>query len=169
VGQVLIYHPAFDGYHCVFRMLSIAEKIRSLEVDKARILDFFLVFPGAVKSVRLPDELKSLRPKVRPMSTPFRDPVSNMATFIDMRHIQEAALKSIAASGLIELSAFASGRVARTDAPIPEALNAKMQAFLEGNDGLTAEILQGLSQLPLLGVNGLKDRSKLMDFRYDFA
>lgn len=150
-------------------MLAITASVPSLEVDKARILDFFLVFPGTVKSVRLPEELRDLRTTAKEVANPFRDPVSNAATFMDMRHIQEAALKSIAASGLIEREPLSLGRVVRTVAPLPESLSAKVREFLSINDALTANILEGLARLPLLGQNGLKDRSKLMDFRYDFA
>lgn len=48
---MLIYHPAYDAYHCVFRMLLIAERVSGIEVEKARILDFYLVFPGMVKKI----------------------------------------------------------------------------------------------------------------------
>ncbi|CAJ8168505.1 Uncharacterised protein [Burkholderia pseudomallei] len=166
---MLIYHPAYDAYHCVFRMLLIAERASGIEVEKARILDFYLVFPGMVKKIRLPDALKELRAHAKTAGNVYRDPVSRTSTFMEMRHIQEAALKSVAASGLIELERFAAGYVVRSKAPIPLSLAAKLKEFVEANSPMADGILDGLSQIPLLGNNGLKHRSELMEYRYDFA
>jgi hypothetical protein len=166
---VLIYHPAFDGYHCIFRMLLIAGFVKNLEIDKARILDFYLVFPGTVKSVRLPDNLRELRTQAKVAANPYRDPVNSASTFIEMRHIQEEALRSIAASGLIDIEAFAAGYVIRTNRPLPESLEARLRDFVDANKPIAEGVLTGLSQIPLLGQNGLKDRSQLMEYRYDLA
>ncbi|RIJ85184.1 hypothetical protein RSP822_17255 [Ralstonia solanacearum] len=166
---MLIYHPAFDGYHCVFRMLLIAERVPNLEIEKARILDFYLVFPGMVQSIRLPENLRGLRAQAKDAANVYRDPVSSASTFMDMRHIQEEALRSIAASGLIDMEPFAAGYVIRTNTPLPESLDAKLAEFVEANQPIAEGVLTGLSQIPLLGQNGLKDRSQLMEFRYDVA
>ncbi|NKG03002.1 hypothetical protein GO287_04934 [Ralstonia solanacearum] len=88
---------------------------------------------------------------------------------MDMRHIQEEALRSIAASGLIDMEPFAAGYVIRTNTPLPESLEIKLTEFVEANQPIAEGILTGLSQIPLLGQNGLKDRSQLMEFRYDVA
>ena len=166
---MLIYHPAYDAYHCVFRMLLIAEHVSGIEVEKARILDFYLIFPGMVKKIRLPDTLKELRTHAKTAGNVYRDPVSSTSTFMEMRHIQEAALKSIAASGLIDLERFAAGYVVRSKAPIPPSLAAKLKEFVMANSPMTAGVLDNLSQIPLLGNNGLKHRSELMEYRYDFT
>lgn len=166
---MLIYHPAYDAYHCVFRMLLIAERLSGIEVEKARILDFYLVFPGMVRKIRLPDTLRELRARAKGAGNVYRDPVSSTSTFTEMRHIQEAALKSIAASGLIDLERFSAGYVARSQAPVPLSLAAKLHEFLVANSPMAEGVLDGLSQIPLLGNNGLKHRSELMEYRYDYA
>lgn len=166
---MLIYHPAYDAYHCVFRMLVVAERLTDLEVDKARLLDFFLLFPGMVKAVRLPDTLKALRTQAKAAANIYRDPVSGISTFREMRHIQEAALKSMAASGLIDVRRYEAGYVTRTQMPINPMLKAKLDEFLNVNQPVADSILNGLSQIPLLGHDGLKHRSQLMEYRYDYA
>ncbi|MCR4469739.1 ABC-three component system middle component 5 [Burkholderia sp. SCN-KJ] len=166
---MLIYHPAFDGYHCVFRMLLIAERVSNLEIEKARILDFYLVFPGMVKSIRLPENLRELRAQAKAATNIYRDPVNSASTFMEMRHIQEEALRSIAASGLIDMEPFAAGYVVRTGTPLPKSLDAKLKEFVEANQPIAEGVLAGLSRIPLLGQNGLKDRSQLMEHRYDLA
>lgn len=166
---MLIYHPAYDAYHCVFRMLLIAEHVTDLEIDKARLLDFCLIFPGMVRMFRLPDTLKILRAQAKSAANIYRDPVSGISTFRDMRHIQEAALKSVAASGLIDINRYEIGFVTRTKMPIVPELKEKLVDFISANGPMVESILTGLSQIPLLGHDGLKHRSQLMEHRYDFA
>ncbi|MFM0553914.1 hypothetical protein P0D69_23475 [Paraburkholderia sediminicola] len=166
---MLIYHPAYDAYHCVFRMLLIAESVTNTEIEKARLLDFYLVFPGMVREVRLPDTLKTLRSQAKAAANVYRDPVSGLSTFRDMRHIQEAALKSIAASGLIDIKRYEHGFVTRTEMPVALTLKEKLDAFVAANGPVVEGILTCLSQIPLRGPNGLKHRSELMEHRYDFA
>lgn len=32
---MLIYHPAYDAYHCLFRMIALIDHVNEIEVDKA--------------------------------------------------------------------------------------------------------------------------------------
>ena len=44
---MLIYNQAYDLYHTMFRILQIMEKTEEIiEIDKLRILDFYLAFPS---------------------------------------------------------------------------------------------------------------------------
>jgi hypothetical protein len=45
---MLVYHPAFDIYNGVFRMLQLVTfmKQENVELDKIRIWDFYLTFPN---------------------------------------------------------------------------------------------------------------------------
>lgn len=44
----MIYSPAFDLYHCIYRMLQILGRFTEgdiMETDRLRIYDFYLLFP----------------------------------------------------------------------------------------------------------------------------
>ncbi|MFV0672891.1 ABC-three component system middle component 5 [Variovorax sp. tm] len=166
---MLIYHPAYDAYHCIFRMLSIVEHVRGLEIDKARLLDFYLMFPSAVSEIRLPSNLKEARKLARTFSNVYHDPISVASTFRDMAEIQLAALKCIAASGLIDAKKLAAGLVERTSLAMPPEILSKISGFLAQRDPLAGIILFGLGALPLRGDDGLKHRTSLMEYRYDVA
>lgn len=166
---MLIYHPAYDAYHCVFRMLVVAEHVKDAEIDKARLLDFYLVFPGAIEKIRLPNDMRSLRQIAKDAANIYRDPVSSSSTFLEMRHIQEAALKSIAASGLIDIERYSAGYVERTAMHLPSAVTEKLHEFLSVNSAVVDAVLNDLAKIPLLGNDGLKHRSQLMEYRYDVA
>jgi len=53
---MLIYHPAFDAYHCVYRMTMLTQKVKELEYSKLRILDFYLCFPAEIDN-RTPETI----------------------------------------------------------------------------------------------------------------
>lgn len=127
---MLIYHPAFDAYHCVFRMLAVTECVTKLEIDKARLLDFYLLFPASIASIRLPSALTEARRVAKSVANIYHDPLNPTTTFKEMRHIQEAALKCIAASGLIDLKNFEAGLISRTEVKIPSELKRKIDEFL---------------------------------------
>jgi hypothetical protein len=164
---MLIYHPAFDAYHCVFRMLAVAESSTQLEIDQVRLLDFYLLFPSAVATIRLPTTLKDARKLAKSLANVYHDPLNPATTFREMRHIQEASLKCIAASGLIDLETFEAGFVCRTNVKIPDALKRKVDEFLTSRQPVADIILRGLAAIPLRGYDGLKHRTELMEYKYD--
>ncbi|WP_420898640.1 ABC-three component system middle component 5 [Bradyrhizobium yuanmingense] len=51
----LSYHPAFDAFHAIFRFLRVAFRTGTseTEVDKLRILDYYLLFPWRASAIRL--------------------------------------------------------------------------------------------------------------------
>lgn len=166
---MLIYHPAYDAYHCVFRMLLIASAINELETEKACLLDFYLMFPSAVSKIRLPANLIEARRLAKGFSNVYHDPISIVSTFRDMGEIQQAALKCIAASGLIDIKKLAEGIVARTALSVPAEIQRKISKFLEKRQPLAGIVLSGLAEIPLRGDGGLKHRTELMEYRYDIA
>lgn len=47
---MLIYNQAFDIYHTMFRLMLLTKYINSVvEIEKLRILDFYLTFPGELR------------------------------------------------------------------------------------------------------------------------
>src|SRR4051812_13349160 len=99
---MLIYHPAFDAYHCTFRMLALTVNCPPIEVDKARILDFYLAFPTAILEMRLPQDRGAIRSKARALRNPYRSPVNIRRAFSDMQHLQLAAIGALAASEFLD-------------------------------------------------------------------
>jgi hypothetical protein len=48
-------------------------------------------------------------------------------------------------------------------------LDEKLKTFLDEGGPVVTGVLKGLSAIPLLGHDGLKHRTQLMEYRYDFA
>lgn len=100
---MLIYHPAYDAYHCIFRMISLIDHVNEVEIDKARILDFYLTFPSLVSEIRMPNNYKRVKKEAKKYSNLYRKPINTASTFRDMHEIQMAAIRCLAATGLIEV------------------------------------------------------------------
>ncbi|WP_080756058.1 ABC-three component system middle component 5 [Pseudomonas brassicacearum] len=165
---MLIYHPAFDAYHCVFRMLALIGVLPELEVEKARLLDFYLAFPSAISDIRLPSTLGHGRRLAKTYTNVYRDPLNPKAVFRDMTQIQNSALRSIAALGLIDLKQYERGVIRRVlSIGLPKSLSESLSNYVEGNGEVMDFLSKDLAHIPLRGLNGLKHRTELLEYRYD--
>ncbi|ECC1694565.1 hypothetical protein DPB93_18710 [Salmonella enterica subsp. salamae] len=166
---MLIYHPAFDAYHCLFRMIALIDHLNTVEVEKVRILDFYIIFPALVSKIRMPTTHSKAKAEAKKYINEYRDPINPLSTFRDMHQIQTSALKCLAAAGLIDMTNLENGLIVRTTMQIPDGLLLEMRDFLNEKPEIYGFIIDKLSQFHLLGKDGLKDRTQLMEYRYDFS
>lgn len=166
---MLVYHPAFDIYNSVFRLLQLLHYMNrdEVEVDRIRIWDFYLTFPNETRNIRFPNELNDLKIIFkRKASNPYEDLIDPKRIFERMKSYQLSALKCLASYGLIETKLLSKNVVRRTAKEIPDVLIKKL-------DDLTIEksnvikLIVGFWELPLYGKFGLKDRTGLIEFKYD--
>lgn len=166
---MLIYHPAYDAYHCAFRFLLFTETLKVVEIDKLRILDFYFVFPAELKNVRLPKGHSDEKKRAENFLNIYHGPVNSTQTFRDMEPIQMAAIRALAASKLIDEKQFELGIAARTETDIPLKLQESLNIALQRNDTMLPYLISKFAAISLLGAEGLKERTKLMEYRYDVA
>ncbi len=166
---MLIYNPAFDLHHAVFRMLQLlaAAPEREYVVERMRILDYFLLFPEQIETLRFPDEIRRKRSLFRRAYNPYRNIDNPGRLFFMLEPFQTSSLQSLASRGLIKRDRFKAGLVQRTAEPLPEALAAAIKVRSAQAPELIDLVSQDLAKLPLRGPNGLKARSHLVDSRYD--
>jgi hypothetical protein len=168
---MLFYHPAFDIYHCIFRMLRLLQHVPQtpIETERARILDFYLLFPQELRTFTFPSEVKGLKRKLALKENPYQQINDPKRIFFRLEPYQTCALRTLAAHELINGRALADGRVLRTEKPLPTGLEAAMKAARELSPTLVEFISGPLLKLDLYGKSGLKNRSDLFEYRYDFA
>lgn len=164
---MLIYHPAFDAYHCILRMLAILNISNDIEVERARILDFYITFPSAASKIKMPIDLKFLKPEARGHANIYRDPINPRATFKDMQHIQEAAIKTLAATNIICKQGLKRGNMIMVDNSPHSDLTELVALFIDRMSPFIHILIQELALIPLRGESGLKHRTNLMEYRYD--
>ena len=90
---MLIYHPAYDAYHCLFRMIALINNIDTIEIEKARILDFYLTFPSLVEKIRMPQNHSHIKKIAKKYFNDYRNPINSASVFQDMHQIQISAIR----------------------------------------------------------------------------
>lgn len=166
---MLIYHPAFDIYNCVFRILQLLSHMKQeeVEVDRLRIWDFYLTFPNEARNISYPatlSELKSIFKKKAP--NPYEDLIDSKRIIERMKSYQLSALKYLASYGLIDSTLLAKNIVRRTIKEIPSELSSKFNELTIEKQNVI-KLIVGFWELPLYGKYGLKDRTGLIEFKYD--
>jgi hypothetical protein len=169
MGLIMLLYPVFDAHHCVFRMLRILSAIPDAdhELERIRIMDFYLVFPQMLTQVRFPKGFTKTRKALLRYNNSYNDVQDAHRTMIRMEPIQHAALSTLASHGLLDSERYRKQVVRRTNTPIPASLQ---QAVSEANDKeqQIIELFHGpLSQIGLYGFAGLKARTDLFEYRYD--
>jgi hypothetical protein len=166
---MLIYNPAFDLHHSVFRLLQLltVDPSRQFEIERLRILDFFLLFPEEIEHIRFPRELMGKRTLFRKKANPYRNLGNARRVYAEIAPFQLAALQSLAARGLVDADALRDARVVRTNEPLPPALSEAVALRNQHSPELIDLVSSNLAKIPLHGEGGLKARANLQDTRYD--
>lgn len=171
---MITYNPAFDLYHCIYRMLHILGRLfegESIDVDKVRIWDFYLLFPQKVYGIHMrrdDAEFLNLRKLyVHKSSNPYEYSGDNRKLFERLKPYQMTALSNLVSYGVIDRDQFLNKKLVICD-------NQKFQKLikdLKPLDTKEANVLSFMSlftkEMSLFGENGLKQRTKLMESRYD--
>ena len=168
----LSYQPAFDPFHTLFRFLRLREAVLkglALAEEHFCIMDFYLLFPHRISELRLKPEhrrFKKLATKYA-YTKPYGAMPEDRVIFSRMRNIQTAVLDTLARRGLINPNQYVLGEVGLSELPIENKISAHIELENEQQSDLI-EFLKSLAfEYELLGPNGLKSRSHLLEYRYD--
>lgn len=167
---MLIYHPAFDLHHCIYRMLLLLDSIKeqSIEVEKLRVWDFYFLFPNEVaKNVKFPMELKELRRIFKVVNNPYDNIQDAKRTLEKMKGYQLVALKCIASYGYIETEQLKRNIIVKTEKELPRDLKQAFHMLTEKEQNVIKLLKSPFNDMGLYGSTGFKYRTGLLDFNYD--
>ena len=163
---MLVYHPAFDIYNCAFRMLQLLSLMEEseIELDKLRIWDFYLTFPNEARQITFPRDLIELKKifKNKP-DNPYEDLIDPKRIAERMNPYQLSALRYLASYGLIDNNLFQKNIVKRTEKELPSELQRKLNEINTEKENII-KLVKGFN---FLALRGLKERTGLLEFRYD--
>ena len=166
---MLVYHPAFDIYNCVFRMLQLLTHMKQSEVelDRLRIWDFYSTFPNEARKISYPNSLHDLKIifKKKP-ENPYEDLIDPKRIIERMKPYQMSAFKCIISYGLIDSKLFSKNIIRRTEKEIPGELLSRINDLTVEKSNIIKLVL-GFDELPLYGKTGLKFRTGLIEYKYD--
>lgn len=165
---MLIYSQAYDLYHTMFRILQIMEKSKQdFEVDKLRILDFYLAFPAELLEIRSFTGFNKYEKFLKDETNSYERVIDRKRLFFKMEHIQISAMKALISYDLFDATEFKNGKLKRTDLQLSERLSTRIQIANEENQNLITLITGPLGSMNLYGHLGLKERTNLIEFKYD--
>jgi len=166
---MLIYHPAFDIYNCAFRLLILTSRMKLdvVEVERLRIWDFYLVFPGEVQHISFPSDLVSLKRIFKSDPNPYEDLIDSRRIFNRMKPYQIAAMRYLASYDLFDSNELLNNNIKRTSKEIPSDLASRMTDLTDQQENVIKLVTSPLNDLPLYGPHGFKSRTKLIEFKYD--
>jgi len=168
----IAFQPALDPYHSIFRLLRLIPVIRAcdrLEVNHVRILDFYIAFPFRISSIRVKSPHRRFKALGSRYSNtkPYGDTPDDRTLFARMAPIQETAMQSLAEHGYLLGPELDAGWFTPTDALPPAELADRIEE-VNGRDQDLMEFVGVLAtEYNLLGRDGLKDRTGLLEYRYD--
>ena len=165
---MLIYHAKSDTYHCIYRILSILSilKLDSVEILKLRIIDFYVLFPNLISDIQLPrvSGANHLRKLVGSLKPEYEKLPPSSRLFAGLSFNQSQALKLLHAKGVVVVEGDTISKSKMFySAPIESLL---ADSAIVKKDMLRLAI-QILGDIELVGNNGLKVKSKLVEARYD--
>jgi hypothetical protein len=168
----LTFQPAFDPFHAVFRSLRLRRIITQhgpLHRDHVRILDFYLLFPFRIAGIRLAQPHCKYRKLAQEYERkkPYGDQPEDKNVFGRMELMQLAALDTLANRNYIAPDRWALGEVAATSTATPSPLIFRIEEINAEEADLIAFLEVLASEYEFLGDRGLKNRTHLLESRYD--
>lgn len=168
----LSYQAAFDPFHAMYRDLRIFHAINPFQclfVDQVRILDFYVLYPFKISGIRFTPQHRRFRALADDYehAQPYGSQPDDAQIFARMKPMQLAALETLAEKKIIDAAELKNGKVKRTKISLPPEL-AERVSIANANEPKLMEAISVLaSEYPFLGQNGLKDRTGLLEHRYD--
>lgn len=168
----LAFEPAYDPFHAAFRILrqSAYRKSQPSPVSRVKILDVFIAEPIKCINIRLAGALKaSARRAAKSQHPTYGHRPPAISLFNRMSLMQDAAIQTLVMQGILDGDAFGMGQVLLVEGLIPEKLSSKIDAINGAQADLMKFLFDDLDAIPFEGLNGLKDRTGLGEFRYDIV
>jgi hypothetical protein len=168
----LTYNEAFDPYHAVFRFLRLhlaCDIGVKLPFDTLRILDFYLLFPFRLQAMKLFASDSGWRKisKTYEVRAPYGTMPEDSIIFARMEPFQRAAAASLVNRGYLASDAWDTNEVQFTSEMLPSAVVTRCSALNAQMTEIIDILCQIKSRYPLGGRDGLKDRTGLLEYRYD--
>ncbi|WP_268225333.1 ABC-three component system middle component 5 [Sinomicrobium oceani] len=140
---------------------------QDLEVDKLRILDFYLAFPAELLEIKSFRGFKKYEKFLKAESNSYERVIDRKRLFFKMEHIQVSAMKALISYDLFDADEFKKGTIKRTDVQLSKSLSSRIQIANDENQNLITLITGPLASMNLYGHLGLKERTNLIEFKYD--
>jgi hypothetical protein len=171
---MIVYHPAFDLYHSVYRLLQFLthfDRKEYVEVDRLRIWDYYLLFPNQMQGIKLKREEADVKRLINfyiyKKENPYEEVLDSRKLFEKIRPYQLTAIKCLASHGIIDKSALSENRVTIISKQTIEKYTDKFEPLSPQERNVINLMTSHFYYISMFGPMGLKARTKLLESRYD--
>ena len=167
---MLVYHPIYDSYHCIFRILCILHDIQQvdIEVDLIRILDFYVLFPSRLKNIKLPQAYISYKKIFKQIPDPYENLPIDIKLLDSLKEIQNIAIKTLAAQNIIDKQTYLEkNKIIFFHKNISQNISSIILNSKIRQQDWSSVLIENISLIKFYGSNGLKDRTSLLEYQYD--
>lgn len=171
---MVVYHPAFDLYHSVYRILQLltfSDRKEYVELDRLRIWDFYLLFPEKIHTICLKKEEIDIRKLfntyISKKENPYETVLDNRKMFEKIKPYQITAIKCLASYGIIKKEFLVENRVTIISKEILKEYISKFEPLTPTEMNLISILTSHFHQVSMYGSMGLKERTKLLESKYD--
>lgn len=166
---MLIYHQRNDVFHCTFRLLSILSIIgqNDIEFSRLKMIDFYIVFPHLISSISFPHVagVKKIKDEVQTFPVPYEMLPSRRMLFSEMGDFQLQAIDILKAKNILEVNR--EGIISKAENFDSEEIQTLVKDNSITSSVFYKSFISILMGCDLYGNNGLKQRTGLMEYRYD--
>lgn len=166
---MILYHPYKDANHCAYRIISLMWGLKQEVLRNfINIADFYYLFPSELKKIKKWPRKNSKNYKLVQSIEGSHEVVSNSRiVFHEMKEVRNNTFLNLISRGVICEVTPGSHTYNLERSLIPESLVETLENDEYRKTDIYKLIIEGLSLIPLNGPNGLKDRTDLLEYRYD--
>jgi hypothetical protein len=134
---------------------------KEFESDRLRIYDYYYLFINDLENVCLPKEF--VKYKHLELNNKYNKVQNPRYTFSQLESVQNLALKALTSFGFIDIELFNKDIIMFTGIDIPEGLINELTSLEASYVYFVTECFEKLS------IRELKQRTSLMDYRYELS
>ncbi len=166
---MIIYHPAYDINHCIFRFACLLSDTDQnwLDWETLQILDFYYVFPHLLAEIRLPNNLVATKQSLRKIPKPYECLPNPQRLMFGLKTLHNETARALVAKGMFDKGLYLKSIIKLDIKTISEPLAHQIEKNEKRNTQWYQLLVRVFATFPLNGKNGLKSRTQLMEFRYD--
>ena len=171
---MILYNNAFDLYHTIFRMLHLLSKIEDdkvIEIDRIRIWDYYLLFTNEIFNIKPRKNKKEYNQLLKELNikknNPYQQIYDQRKTLEKIKPYQLSALNCLASYNIIDKEYLLKEEVKISSFDLLKKYTQYTGDLSDREKNIITIMTSFFRDISLIGNNGLKERSNLMESKYD--
>ena len=165
---MILYNNAFDLYHTI---LSKIEKDKVIEIDRIRIWDYYLLFTNEIFNIKPRKNKKEYNQLLKELNikknNPYQQIYDQRKTLEKIKPYQLSALNCLASYNIIDKEYLLKEEVKINSFDLLKRYTQSAGDLSDREKNIIIIMTSFFRDISLIGNNGLKERSNLMESKYD--